>query len=183
MWFKRRGAEESWDGDRGADISNDASRLGLPKLPSLPALPSFPKSESGDDASIQAVKSMIGLPPGARAQSYPQDYSQTSQIFQKPASQLIPSMMPSTASVSPASANPFTREAEPIFVKIDKFKEAVENFAKVKEKISDIEAMLAKIKELKEKEEQELGAWEREVQMMKSRVESIDNSLFKRVGS
>jgi len=73
-------------------------------------------------------------------------------------------------------------QSEPIFVKIDKFKTAVDNFDKVKEKVGDIEDMLHKIKSIREKEDQELKEWEHEVQMIRSRVENIDNSLFKKVG-
>ena len=41
--------------------------------------------------------------------------------------------------------------------------------------------MLAKIREMKDKEERELEEWEREIQVVKARIEQIDNDVFKNV--
>ncbi len=37
---------------------------------------------------------------------------------------------------------------------------------------------LQKTREIKQKEEQELEEWEREIQIMKSRIASIDQTIF-----
>lgn len=76
---------------------------------------------------------------------------------------------------------PMKERSEPIFVKINKFKEASENFDKIKDKVEDIEDMLTKIKEIKDKEDEELGKWEHEVQMIKKRIQTIDDSLFEKI--
>ncbi|MEK6830816.1 MAG: hypothetical protein AABX77_02205, partial [Nanoarchaeota archaeon] len=54
-------------------------------------------------------------------------------------------------------------------------------FDEIKERIIDIERLLAKTRELTAKEEKELEEWEREIQILKSRIDSIDNSLFKQL--
>jgi hypothetical protein len=71
---------------------------------------------------------------------------------------------------------------EPIFIKLDKFKEASKSFDVVKAKLKDIDYALAKMKDLKQKEDNELKAWESELQAVKSKVEAIDNSLFNKIG-
>lgn len=71
---------------------------------------------------------------------------------------------------------------EPIFVKIDNFQTAAENFNKIKQKIEEIEDTLEQIKEQKAKEEEEIKEWEHEIQMIKSRIGNIDDSLFSKIG-
>ena len=74
-----------------------------------------------------------------------------------------------------------TIEAEPIFVRIDKFEDSLDIFQKVKQKISEIENTLKDIKNLKEQEEQELTSWEKEIQTVKTQIEKIDNELFSKI--
>ena len=50
----------------------------------------------------------------------------------------------------------------------------------MKEKLRDLEHTLNNIKEIKEREEKELEEWEREIQIVKSRLESIDSNIFSR---
>jgi len=80
------------------------------------------------------------------------------------------------------SETPMDQESEPIFVKIDKFQAANENFSKIKEKLKDVESSLANLREIKNKEEQELDEWEQEVQLIKTKIAKIDDSLFKKIG-
>ena len=75
---------------------------------------------------------------------------------------------------------PLRKETGPIFVKIDKFKDSSENFEKIKEKVGDIGDMLEKIKQIKEKEDQELKEREHEIEVIKTRVDNIYDSLFKK---
>jgi len=73
-----------------------------------------------------------------------------------------------------------TMQTEPVFVKIDKFREVTENFEKIKSKVSDIEKMFNEIKQIKEKENRELQEWENEIHSIKTRVSLINDSLFKK---
>jgi hypothetical protein len=66
---------------------------------------------------------------------------------------------------------------EPVFVKIDKFYEAVKKLAEIKVKIGEIDQSLEKLRAIKNKEDQELKAWESEVQSVKEKVSSIDASF------
>lgn len=88
---------------------------------------------------------------------------------------------PPRAITSPPPVRHEIQEKEPIFVKIDKFKDAVESFEKVKERVNEIENMLRRIKETKQKEDQELREWEHEIQIIKTKVINIDSSLFKKI--
>lgn len=69
-------------------------------------------------------------------------------------------------------------KAEPVFIRLDKFETGLETLEEIKEKISDIEEILEKTKELREKEDKELEEWEREIQIIKSKIEAVDRGVF-----
>ena len=74
------------------------------------------------------------------------------------------------------------KKIEPVYVRLDKFKASLEAFEDIRTKIVELEELLEKIKEVKEKEEKELEEWEREIQILKSRIEAVGNSIFNQLG-
>lgn len=70
------------------------------------------------------------------------------------------------------------KKTGPVFIRIDKFEEAISSFREIKKKVSEIENLLKTVKEVKAKEESELSEWEFELQKIKSKIEGIDKSLF-----
>jgi len=74
-----------------------------------------------------------------------------------------------------------TKKAEPVFIRLDKFQMAIETFEDIKTKITEIEDLLRKTKEIKSKEEQELEEWEREIHLIKSRIDTIDKNIFNKL--
>lgn len=73
------------------------------------------------------------------------------------------------------------KNAEPIYVRLDKFETSLQSIEEVKRKIAEIEHILKKTKEIKQKEEQELEAWEREIHIIKSRIDSVDKTIFNKL--
>lgn len=132
----------------------------MPKLPELPeekeekAIPAFPKMSP--TTGMAAIKSTILEPQEKRTMELG-SFSQHS--FSK------------------------TSEKEPIYIRLDKFKEASKNFETIQHKLMEIETSFRKLKEIKEKEDQELLGWETELQELKSRIGSIDISLFNKLGN
>lgn len=70
------------------------------------------------------------------------------------------------------------KNAEPIYVRLDKFETSLQAIGEIKRKIAEVEGILKKTKEIKQKEEQELEAWEKEVHIIKSRIDAIDKDIF-----
>ena len=66
---------------------------------------------------------------------------------------------------------------EPVFIKIDKFQEVVKKLEEIKQKTGEIDGSLAKLRDIKNREEQELKSWEQEVRLIKEKIASIDNSF------
>jgi hypothetical protein len=75
-----------------------------------------------------------------------------------------------------------TNKQGPIFVRVDKYKSAVEKLQNIKQKIIEIEKLLSDVKELKSKEEFELGEWDKEIQSAKSKIDIVDKLLFSQLG-
>ena len=66
----------------------------------------------------------------------------------------------------------------PVFIKVERYKEVLEIMEVLRTKISQAKKTLAKINELKDKEDQELAAWSNAVNDVEKRVEGIDSGLF-----
>lgn len=66
----------------------------------------------------------------------------------------------------------------PVFVKIDKFKDAIANFELVKKKLQESSSLLEKIKETRAKEEEELNSWSAELNTLKEKIAAIDRKIF-----
>ncbi|MFA6022938.1 MAG: hypothetical protein WC781_02515 [Candidatus Pacearchaeota archaeon] len=71
------------------------------------------------------------------------------------------------------------KKAEPLFIKLEKFESTISTFNEIKMKISEIESLLRNIREIKLKEEKELSDWEKEIEMIKARLDQIDREVFK----
>ena len=76
----------------------------------------------------------------------------------------------------------FTKDTEPIYIRLDRFQTTIESFEEIKSKINEIESLLNKTREIRAKEEKELEEWENEIGIIKSKLDIIDKNIFERVG-
>jgi hypothetical protein len=67
---------------------------------------------------------------------------------------------------------------KPIFVKVDKFRNARESLETVKDKLSEIDELLKMIREVKLKEDRELSSWEKEMENIKARISHVTTEIF-----
>jgi len=178
----------------------ESSNLSLPKLPELPnlpsefpkidedyseneihGLPSFPNSSMGDRFSQQTIKNAIS----GNYEDNDDDEEMHQPVIPKPTFRNIPKPTFNNSKKEIISTKNFEekpeREKGPVFIRIDKFEEALEVFKKTKEKIDEIEKLLSETSELKEKEEEELSKWEKEIQEMKSQIEKVDKDIFSKI--
>lgn len=70
---------------------------------------------------------------------------------------------------------------EPIFVKIDKFEEALATFEEVKKRLQESFELLERIRSMRDKEEEEISNWEKEIEEIKAKMFELDKELFSRV--
>jgi len=183
----------------------------LPKLPRLPALPNFdentpheikevhqlpslPNNSFGNKFSQNVIKDAVSGEKEDEevfdADEFGNQDSEESPRMQKPLQRRIepPRRNSRTKELEEGEVPPEfeeaairVRKAEPIFVRIDKFEDALHLFEKASAKISEMEKMLRDISRIKEEEEKELEAWEREIQSIKQEIEKIDKEIFSKV--
>lgn len=170
----------------------------LPENTELPNLPDFennPVGETGEyqytanlkndfypslpsDINSNQIKNMIGS--DVQRSKFDLDID-TPKI---PESKLISSEIPDFSYSKKVVKDEFVgknKSPQQIYIRLDKFQSTKESLDDIKEKIVDIEKMLVKLKELKVKEEKELDEWERETQIIKTRLDSIDSNLFDKI--
>jgi len=151
-------------------------------LPSLPELPNAPASSKLQEIPITRSFSLSPSSiPEKRTIELPDGYKKSVKPFK---SSLLPTPIAPIAPVTSTTltnypASNFSRE--PLFIKIDKFQDALKRFQEVKSKVAEIEESLREIRAIKEKEEQELKLWEEEIHSVKEKVDSIDSSLFDKI--
>jgi hypothetical protein len=172
----------------------------LPKLPSLsgeedgsemelPRLPSFPNGPTGDRFSQNTIKHAVAGEKEVKPEEDAEDYEEENPMmpesleennqrtFQK---QRIPrEIIPETNNYSQKQSYP--KKEEPVFIRLDKFEESLEIFKEAKEQILEIEHLLTDIKDLKEKEEEELTGWEDQIQEIKNQIEKVDQDIFSKI--
>lgn len=69
------------------------------------------------------------------------------------------------------------KESNPIFVKIDKYNEILEIVEVVNKKIANVKKLLSELEELKHKEDDEIMNWEKNMDEITHKVESLKDEL------
>ncbi len=149
----------------------------LPKLPDFPEmpkpheaaprkpLPEFPSYEP----SIRDIKQEVRRqPPRAVPQRAPLQQRPT---LARPAPRPAPRPMPT-------QPRQYGGGDKPLFVRIDDYKSALSALDALKTKIKEAEGVAANIDKLRRQEEQHLQKWQQELAALKSKLMTIDKSLF-----
>jgi len=66
-----------------------------------------------------------------------------------------------------------------LFVRVEKYKDALESVEKIKWRIGEAEAALTNLQKIKRQEEAELEKWRRDIDNIKRILVNMDNSLFR----
>jgi len=155
------------------------------------ALPSFPDSPTRKDFAQSAIKEAVdlpqkGLPELPRGKEVlpklptgpPLGKPRTIEMEEwKPKQTIQP--LPTMQTLPPMESTiKKSTGAKQIFVKLEKFQSASNSLEIVKEKLDDIDELLRTIREVKMKEDQELSSWEKEIEAIKARINSVSSEIF-----
>jgi len=139
-------------------------------------LPSLPELKNDQKFQPRVIKQEVTKPQQEMLKSQFEEPAKPIKI--SPESKITPlAKSREIAEISPKSRPPI-KGVKPIYVRLDKFEASLDSFGEIKKKIIDMEEVLRKTREIKQKEEQELETWEREIQIIKSRIDSIDKTIF-----
>lgn len=145
------------------DLDLNSSNKEIDELPPIP--------EINKESYQNKIKSVVDVPKMQKSEFEPIN---TGGAKTEPKIKEIISEKPKIKRFSTTS----TKEKKPIYVRLDKFETTIEILDEIKNKITEIETNLKKIREIKSKEEQELEEWEREIQIIKSKIETVDENIF-----
>lgn len=160
-----------------SDKSSDFDRL--PELPALPkSISNYQKPEGNSQFTVQNDKWMNTVKEAVSSQT---DDRQTIRDFSDKFSSGDRGVM-GLGEPRPRPSSNFqpamTSRREPLFVRIDKFESALRDFEDISIKIKKVDELISEIKSLREKEDREFSEWEKDLQIVKSRLDSIDRTLF-----
>ena len=135
--------------------------------------------ETGNEGPMQAQS----LPPASMSkESAPEDFN-SSPPFSRPYNDADTGQNSGRGS-SPMPPVPVHENGpvkEPIFVRIDRFREGLESFRKIKSQVHKIEKMLSNTKEIKKQEQKEMESWDEQLKSIKERLEGLDREIFSKV--
>ncbi|MEK6850449.1 MAG: hypothetical protein AABX85_02660 [Nanoarchaeota archaeon] len=137
-------------------------------------------AEKGGNPYLTSIK--IGSPPSKKV-----SYTEQTTPYQPKNSFLIG--RPPEEEEEEESENNFEKPEkapEPskggdVFVKIEKFYTAKKSLDAIKDQIDQIDELLKKIKDIKIKEERELSVWEKEIALVKSRIQNVNETIFEKL--
>ena len=169
----------------------------VPLLPSLPKLPDFPRLEGSEYGDSMQIHKLPSFPSSSLGAKFSQDTikdavageeggfdggegSMDEDEMRMAQQEPLRRPMAEEFGMGPRFSSTKMR-GEPVFIRIDKFEEALKIFNDAKRKISDIERVLDEIKVVKEREEKELQSWENEVKAMKDQISRVEKDIFSKI--
>ena len=167
----------------------------MPELPKLPELPEFPETDDFYDEEVPQLPSFQNNSLGNRfsQNTIKEAVTGKKEVEEVEANEFAgeeelemrgmrrPLIKEETEREFFPKVEQKMIEAEPIFVRIDKFEEGSKEFGEVKNKIIEIEKMLADIEKIKEKEEKDLEFWKEEIFNIKEKIERVDKNIFSKL--
>lgn len=172
----------------------------IPQKPTSQNLPSFPDSPSHNSFSQAAIKDAVNNEPeeGETINSNSGNFKATemeewtpSRMPDPPKAKAMPAEpravpMPQMkkAPVENDDEIPVPRKEAPakdIFVKIEKFRSVRNKLDETKDKLEEVDDLLAKIRETRMREEQELTAWEKEIGNARARIQEVNSNIFEKL--
>ena len=161
--------------------------LGFEDLPDLPELPPIDDFE-GPRIKREFQESRMQLPAQRRGEKMKpmriemEDYEMQALPTVSPKMNMPPSMQPmrepSTFSLTQPTRRIISPVERPIFIKIEKFRDSIENIHQIREKLKNASSLIQKIKEVRQREDYELASWERDLGELKAKLDSVDKKLF-----
>ena len=177
----------------GPASMRDYQRSMLPPIESaqeeVHGLPSFPDSLMNKGFSQSMIKSAVededkNLPelPEWNAEPIQMKPMRTMELDEWSPKPSMPPTMAQRPTMADAlrmtAPNSHVSDKRPLFVKLEKFKEARDSLLKISEKLDQMDELLRMIKDLKAKEDEEITSWEKDIESIKARILFINKEIF-----
>ncbi len=67
---------------------------------------------------------------------------------------------------------------KPLFIKMDKYKDAINDIENIKKRIREAEGILGELERIKAEEDKEIESWKVEIERIKNKLMDVDRKLF-----
>lgn len=138
----------------------------FPEFPRLPNEQKFPMYEQEIEPESYPIKKEFNFPQMGENKPSSEDFD-------------IPMRKPTFQ--KPVTEEPIREqliEEKPVFIKIEKYREALEKLSKIKEELEKVEERLSRIEEIQTKEDKEIESWRSDINSIKQKLLSVDSKLF-----
>ncbi len=126
-------------------------------LGSLPPLPEFPTLDSVSSYTPTVSRPTM-VPPRSNFE--------------------VPARAPMPRPPMPSRVPSMMEGEKPLFVKIDKYRNALKAIDNLKAKIREAEGVLAEVNSVRQQEDQKLEEWRRDLKDIREKLLTIDQNLF-----
>jgi chromosome segregation ATPase len=140
-------------------------KKGLPELPPMKPYVSFGMSKK------EEIPEEIPASP-EETENYEEELPKLPDKFRFPRMEEPKKM---TSEFTPAA------KSEDVYVKIDRFHSARKALNGARAKLKEIDETMRKIRETRQREEQELSFWEKEIGSIKTKVEDVTKNIFEKI--
>ena len=170
--------EEIDAGTPSFPIPGDQEIHNLPSFPDSPMKKGFSQSIIKDTIETGDTKEDLPEIPGFKGERIIKNEPMRQKVVRPQIIEMEewkPSRFPeSTTEIETPKLSPHKQ----VFVKLEKFQSARRSIETVRTKLEEIDELLQTIREVKQKEDQEISIWEKEIENIKSRISSISSEIF-----
>lgn len=138
----------------------------MPSLPPLPKISMPIEEEPEEEPSFEEPKEE----PGYRVPEFEE--------FQTPIRRPLKPMLGESIMKPKMFSEHVTNDSKPIFVKLEKYRSAINNINELKRKIREAEELIEEIEKIKSQEDREFSNWQKHISDIKARLLEIDRNLF-----
>lgn len=150
------------------------------KSPEQPSFPKFPDVHEGEMPEFPAYEPTIG--EIKKEITKPEEFEVPIRDKRTEQKSMFGAQIEPTQQFTPPkmdfSAPKMPQEGKTLFIKIDKYKEAMHDINSLKTKIAEAERILSNLEEIKTEEDSKLSKWNSEIQEIKEKLLSLDKNLF-----
>lgn len=154
-----------------AELAVKESMNSMEQLPDLPDSPKSLKSSATTSMIPTARRSGQDMPELPKLPELPED---NPELYREPVK------LKSTEKLKTklkAFKTTTAKKPKQLFMRIDSFKEILDSVEVIKEKIEEVGLIMQKLKEIREKEGTVIKQWDLEIQELKTKLETIGNTL------
>lgn len=113
-----------------------------------------------------------------KAELPPLEFPELKSDFPSYESQDSKEMPAEEAEIKTAVTQPATGMEQPLFIKLEQYKDVVESLKKLKSKMAEAESVLERLNDLKQQEDRELENWKSDLETVRKSLLGIDKKLF-----